>query len=288
MGNRFERIVESIDGLPPFPEVARRILELADAPDVGASDIIEVIQYDQGITANCLKLCNSSYFSLPVKIFTVEQAVALLGLHNIVKIVLVNCKGLSPYMKAHKGYGLSAGELWRHSVASATLSQMLIKKVGLKDDAVLFTAGLLHDVGKLVLDGYIAEKPKELSLLIQKDGLNFTQAEKEIFGIDHAELGGMIAEAWKFPISLVNCIKNHHVNLSGKIIPNMESWVRLSNLAYYVSLADEFCRHHEGISCQINQSLLFQFGLKPEHIREILRELPEEMKVAEEMLKMKN
>ncbi len=173
-------------------------------------------------------------------------------------------------------------------MASATLSQMLIRKVGLKDDAVLFTASLLHDVGKLVLDRYIAENPKELSLLMQKDGLTFVQAEKEIFGMDHAELGGMIADAWRFPISLVNSIKNHHANMVGKIIPNMESWVRLSNLSYYVSLADEFCRHHEGISCQVDQSILFQFGLKAEHIPEILRALPEEMRVAEEMLRIEN
>lgn len=286
MGSRLERIVESIDSLPPFPEVARRILDLADSPDVGAGDILEVIQYDQAITANCLKLCNSSYFSLPVKIFTVEQAVALLGLQNIVKIVLANCKGLSPFMKAQKGYGLSPGELWRHSVASATLSQLLVKKVNLKDDTILFTAALLHDVGKLVLDKHIAENPAEMALLIRKNGLTFTEAEKEFFGIDHAELGGLIAKAWKFPESLINSIRNHHKSMTGKIIPNMESWVRLSNLTYYVTLAHEFCLHHEGISCQVDQAILYQFGLKQNHINEILDVFPDEMKAAEELLKM--
>lgn len=286
MSKQLEKIVDSIESLPPFPEAARRILELADTPEVGAADILEVIQYDQAITANCLKLCNSSYFSLPVKIFTVEQAVALLGLQNIVKIVLANCKGLSPYMKAQEGYGLHPGELWRHSVAAATLSQMLVKKIGLKEDAVLFTAALLHDVGKLVLDKYIAENPAELAALIRKDGLTFTQAEKEVFGIDHAELGGLVAEAWSFPVSLVNSIRNHHASMSGKIIPNMESWVRLSNLSYYVFLAHEFSLHHEGIICQLNQSILFQFGLKQEHINEILDALPDELKVAEELLKI--
>ena len=286
MSKQLEKIVDSIEGLPPFPEAARRILELAETPDVGASDILEVIQYDQAITANCLKLCNSSFFSLPVKIFTVEQAVALLGLQNIVKIVLANCKGLSPYMKAQEGYGLHPGELWRHSVATAALSQLLVKKVGMKEDAVLFTAALLHDVGKLVLDKYIAENPSELALLIRKDGLTFTQAEKEVFGIDHAELGGLIAEAWNFPVSLINSIRNHHASMSGKIIPNIESWVRLSNLVYYVYLAHEFSLHHEGIICQLNQGILFQFRLKQEQLNEILEALPEELKVAEELLQL--
>ncbi|MBW2305095.1 MAG: HDOD domain-containing protein [Deltaproteobacteria bacterium] len=284
--NRVEKIIESIDTLPPFPDVARRILEIADSPDIGAKDILEIIQYDQGITANCLKLCNSSYFSLPVKIFTIEQAVALLGLQNIVKIVLANCMALSPYMKAQKGYGLHPGELWRHSVATATLSQLILKKAGRREDSVLFTAALLHDVGKLVLDRYVAENPAELAALIRKAGLTFTQAEKEVLGIDHAELGGIIAENWKFPVTLVNSIRNHHQSMKEKIIPNMESWVRLSNLMYYVTLAHEFCSHHEGISCRINESILFQFGLKQDHVNEILSEFPDEVKLAEELLKI--
>ena len=287
MTDRLEKIVESVEGLPPFPDVARRILELAEVPEAGVTDILEIIQYDQGITANCLKLCNSSYFSLPVKIFTVEQAVALLGLQNIVKLVLSNCKVLSPYLEAKKGYGMQPGDLWRHSVAAATLSQMLIKKVGLKDDTVLFTAALLHDVGKLVLDEYIAENPEELTSLIRQEGFTFAQAEKEVFGIDHAELGGLIAEAWRFPGSLINSIRNHHLIMSGKTIPNMESWVRMSNLAHYAFLAHDFCLHHEGMTCQVNQGILHQFGLKEEHIHEVFDAFPDQMKLAEEILKIK-
>ncbi|MFZ7112997.1 MAG: HDOD domain-containing protein [Desulfatiglandales bacterium] len=281
-----DKIVASVEGLPPFPDVARRIIELAEVPEAGVGDIVGIIQYDQGITANCLKLCNSSYFSLPVKIFTIEQAVALLGLQNIVKLVLANCRALSPYLEAKKGYGMHPGDLWRHSVGAATLSQMLIKKVGLKDDAVLFTAALLHDVGKLVLDQYIAENPGELNSLIRQEGLTFAQAEKEVFGIDHAELGGLIAEAWRFPGSLVNSIRNHHLSMSGKTIPNMESWVRMSNLAHYAFLAHDFCRHHEGMSCQVNQGILHQFGLKEEHIDAVLYAFPDEMKFAEEILQI--
>ncbi|MBW1702797.1 MAG: HDOD domain-containing protein [Deltaproteobacteria bacterium] len=284
--SRLEEIIKSIENLPPFPEVARRILELAEALDAGPNDTLDIIQYDQAITANCLRVCNSSYFGLPVKIFAIDQAVRMLGLQNIIKIVLANFKGLSPYKKAYKGYGLNSGELWRHSVGCATLSQILLCKAGLQKDSVLFTAALLHDVGKLVLDRYVAENYEEITCLVKKNGLSFVEAEKGILGIDHAEAGGIIAQTWDFPLSLTNSIRNHHESMTGKVIPNLEAWVRLSNLVYHVSPPHLLCSHREGITCKVDQAILFQFGFKQEDINEILDALPAEMREAEEMLKV--
>jgi putative nucleotidyltransferase with HDIG domain len=284
--NRLKKIINSIENLPPFPEAARRILELAEAPDAGPNDTLDIIKYDQAITANCLRVCNSSYFGLSVKIFAIDQAVRMLGLQNIIKIVLANFKGLSAYKKAYKGYGLNSGELWRHSIGCATLSQILLSKTGLQKDPVLFTGALLHDVGKLVLGKYVDENFEEIIYLIKGKGLPFVDAEREILGIDHAEAGGIIAQTWNFPSSLTESIRNHHKNISGKVIPNMEAWVRLSNLVYYVSPAHLFRSNPEGIKCKVDQTILFQFGLKQEDINEVLDEFSAEMRKAEEMLKI--
>ena len=208
--NHLEPILESIDKLPPFPEVARRVLELSRDDDVDYKDIINVIKYDEAITANCLKLCNSSYFGLCVKVFSIDQAVVILGLKNILMIALANSKELSDYSKAQEGYSFSAGELWRHSVTSAIISQLLVKKIDLQEDSVLFTAALLHDVGKIVLNNYIDKDMGNLIELAQKEKLSLIEAEREVFGIDHAELGGIITENWQFPSMLSKSIKNHH------------------------------------------------------------------------------
>lgn len=284
--NQLKKVIKSIENLPPFPEAARRILELAEVPDAGPNDTLDIIKYDQGITANCLKVCNSSYFGLPVKIFAIDQAVRMLGLQDIIKIVLADFKGFSAFKKAFKGYGLNSGGLWRHSIGCATLSQMLLAKTGLQKDSVLFTGALLHDIGKLVLGKYVDENFEEIISLIREKGLPFVEAEREILGIDHAEAGAIIAQTWNFPSSLTESIRNHHKNISGKVIPNMEAWVRLSNLVYYVSPSHLFRYNPEGIKCKVGRVILFQFGLKQEDIDEVLDEFSAEMRKAEDMLKI--
>ena len=283
--NHLESIIGSIDKSPPFPEVARRVLALSRDPDVNFKDIIEVIKYDEAITANCLKLCNSSYFSLRIKVFSIDQAVVKLGLKNILMIALANSKELSAYSKAQEGYCFSPGELWRHSVTSAIISQLLAKKAKLQDDSVLFTAALLHDVGKIVLNNYIEKEMDNLIEFAQKEGLSLIEAEKEVFGLDHAELGGLIAQNWRFPSVLYNSIKNHH-KLSEKFIPNIESWVRLSNLVYYVSLDHSVYSYCKGITSRLETSVLSQFRLKQEDIENVTSILPLELKKIEGLLKM--
>ena len=286
VSTNLESILDSLDTLPAFPEIARRTLELSRDSDVRYKDIIDVIKYDEAITTNCLRLCNSAYYSLRVKVLSLDQAVVMLGLQKITMIVLANCGEFSVYSKAQEGYGLSPGALWRHSVICAILSQLLIKKVNLKEDSILFTAALLHDFGKLVLNNYINGDSCDLIELTQKEELSLIEAEKEAFGIDHAEIGGLIAEIWQFPSMLINSIRNHHKDMSQKFIPNIESWVRLSNLVYYVSLTHSDDSYYRDISCQIDQAILSQFGLKQKHVDEATVELPIELKKMKDLLKI--
>ena len=273
-------ILESIDKLPPFPEIAREILELSSDDDVNFKDIIDVIKYDEAITFNCLKLCNSSYYGLSVKTFTVDQAVIKLGLKNIQMIALASANELSDYSNAQEGYGYGAGELWRHSVTTAIISKLLVKGMSVKEDSILFTSALLHDIGKIVLNNYVGKDMVNLIELAIKEKISLVEAERAVFGIDHAELGGIVAENWKFPSLLSNSIKNHHKSPE-KFIPNIVAWVRLSNLVYHVYLANSVYSHHREIISIIKQSILFQFKLKKEEIDQVMAEIPGELKKVE-------
>jgi putative nucleotidyltransferase with HDIG domain len=281
-----DKIVGSIGGLPPFPEVARRVMELSRDPEVSHREIAEVIKYDDAITANCLKLCNSSYYSLSVKVFSMTQAVNMLGLKNIIMIALASTKSLSAYSKAQQKYCLTKGELWRHSVTTAIISQLLLKRANVNEDSILFTAALLHDFGKIVLDQYVEGDVENLIELTQKEGLSLTEAEQRIFGIDHAELGGIIAEEWNFPNMLVNSIRNHHQEMSSDLIPNVESWVRLSNLVFYLSISKFTQSYHKGLLCQIDSEVLARYRLKTEDIDAVVSSLPAEIRKTEAMLKI--
>jgi putative nucleotidyltransferase with HDIG domain len=273
-------ILESIDKLPPFPEIARKILELSSDDDVNFKDIIDVIKYDEAITFNCLKLCNSSYYGLSVKTFTVDQAVIKLGLKNIQMIALASANELSDYSNAQEGYGYGAGELWRHSVTTAIISKLLVKGMSVKEDSILFTSALLHDIGKIVLNNYVGKDMVNLIELAIREKISLVEAERAVFGIDHAELGGIVAENWKFPSLLSNSIKNHHKSPE-KFIPNIVAWVRLSNLVYHVYLANSVYSHHREIISIIKQSILFQFKLKKEEIDQVMTEIPGELKKVE-------
>ncbi|OQY50346.1 MAG: hypothetical protein B6240_01810 [Desulfobacteraceae bacterium 4572_87] len=250
--NHLGSILESIDELPPFPETARKILELSSDDDVNYKEITNVIKYDEAVTSNCLRLCNSSYYGLSVKTFTIDQAVIILGLKNIQMIALASSKVLSDYSKTQEGYCYSAGELWRHSVTTAIISQLLFKGEGHQEGSVLFTSALLHDIGKIV---------------------------------EHAELGGLIAENWKFPSILCKSIKNHHKS-PDTFIPNIEAWVRLSNLVYHVYLANSVYSHHREIISRVKQSILFQFSLNQKDIEQLTTELPAELKKFESSLRL--
>ena len=278
-------ILEAIDKLPPFPEIARKILELSRDDDVNFKEIIDVIKYDEAITFNCLKLCNSSYYGLSVKTFTIDQAVVKLGLKNIQMIALASANELSDYSNAQEGYGYGAGELWRHSVATAIISRLLVKRINVKEDPILFTSALLHDIGKIVLNNFVSKEMVNMMELAIKEKLSLVEVERAVFGIDHAELGGIVAENWQFPSMLSNSIKNHHKSPE-KFIPNIVAWVRLSNLVYHVYLANSVYSHHREILSNIKQSVLFQFKLKKEDIDQVMTEIPEELKKVEMLFKL--
>jgi putative nucleotidyltransferase with HDIG domain len=111
---------------------------------------------------------------------------------------------------AQKGYGLNQGELWKYSVSSALIARELAEKKGVKETHMIFTAALLKDIGKVILNQYVNDSFEKINVLVTEEGFTFREAEKKVIGIDHAELGGMVAEAWKFSPKMVEIIRHHH------------------------------------------------------------------------------
>ncbi|MDY6949956.1 MAG: HDOD domain-containing protein [Thermodesulfobacteriota bacterium] len=206
-----DAIIARVDKLEPIPQVAHKVMSIVDDPESSLSDLTEVILYDQALTANLLKMCNSAYFALPEKVESVNHAIVLLGMDQIVDLfLLANAAG---GLKAEqKGYDLHEGELWRYSVASALLARKLAERTTGENSHVVFTAALLKDIGKVVLSQYVADSFEKINGLVSQDGYSFKEAEKEVIGIDHAELGGLVTESWNFSSKMVNIIRNHHLS----------------------------------------------------------------------------
>jgi putative nucleotidyltransferase with HDIG domain len=222
-------ILEAMDKVKPFPQVVLKTLKLLEDPDVPASRLLEVIQYDPVVTLRLLQVCNSALFGFRRKVESLQQALVLLGNQGMVRL-LVTFGALELMRDPLPGYGLEREELWHHSVACATLSQALLREVKHPEDPMVFTGALLHDVGKILLNEYAGKKYGEISIMVAEQQRSALEAEREVLGIDHAQLGGLLGERWNLPCSIVTMIARHHEPVHPRQDPMAVCLVHLANI----------------------------------------------------------
>jgi putative nucleotidyltransferase with HDIG domain len=201
-------ILASAGNVKPFPRAAQRALELLNDPLVSAGKLVEVLGLDAGLTAAVLKSANSVALRRSRQVDDVRQALSLMGNERFRELVFA-AASVDFLRGGQEGYHLSPGDLWKHSVATSLMAEVLAKAAGLPRMPVLFTAGLLHDLGKGVLGRYVMGSAGEVLMKIH-EGAAFLEAERQVLGIDHAELGARIAERWNFSPEMAELIRFHH------------------------------------------------------------------------------
>ena len=208
MSQPFQQILQAAAKLPPFPQAAQKALALLENPDVSAANLVAVVELDASLTATVLRTANSAYFGRQGKVDNIKQALTLLGNRSFRDMVVTAAS--SGFMgKGQQGYQLAPGDLWRHSVATGLLAQVLCERLGIQPGPALFTAALLHDMGKLVLTSFVQDKALAIKELVAQ-GKSFLEAERQVLEMDHAELGARIAEGWHFSPAMVELIRFHH------------------------------------------------------------------------------
>lgn len=230
-GMDIDRILQSINDLPAFPATVQKVSELMSDDEYAMTDLVNAVEYDQAITANVLKMCNSAYFGLPRKISSLRQALTYLGRRNIIRIV--STVRISEYYRDVEGYRLKAEKLWEHSVGVALMSRILSEKIYGREESWLFTTGLLHDIGKNVLGEFVNESFQKVMSLVSDENHSFLEAEQTVLGINHAEIGGRIASLWHFPQEMIDTITHHHR-------PDLMEGGDNTG-AYLIYLADQVC-----------------------------------------------
>jgi len=205
-----DQIFEKLDQIPNFPETAQKALRLLQQEEVDFRELERVVRHDAAITANFLKLVNSAAFGLPRKVNSLLQAFSLLGINQIRFILMAACTG--KYLnRPLKGYGLTPREVWIHSLACGIMAEVLARKAGLSRPENLFTAALLHDIGKIALDLFVEGEMESLQETIQKNPeLTFMQAEWMVLGADHAIVGAELLRRWEFPKEVYFAVRAHH------------------------------------------------------------------------------
>ena len=214
-----ESLMQQGRDLPALPKVVMQILEVTGRGETSAKILAQVASQDPMFAARMLRMANSAYYGLPRSVGTLTEAVMMLGNHTLRNLAVVAaahdtlCMGIP-------GYALEDNELWRHSIACAITASYLADVVQYPDKEEAFVAGLLHDVGKVILGRHLETYYAEIQAGLDTPACEFVTLERQIFGFDHAELGGHIALHWNLPKTLAQAIAQHQQpEKNGRITP---------------------------------------------------------------------
>jgi len=259
-----EKIMAKVDAFPSIPGSTAKLLQILEDPETPVQAIEDVLRLDPGMTANVLRMVNSAYFGLPTQVGSVKRAIMLLGMKKIKQLVMASCVG--PVMESPvPGYDLPAGELWRHSIAVSMAAEGLGRELKVDSAEDVFTAALLHDVGKLILGQFVQE---DLVAIQEAAGseVSFEVAEKEVLGIDHAEIGARILSHWSLPDDLVHAVRWHH---------DPESAETPNRTADIVHVANVLCLMmgvgvgREGLRYEPSPVVTQRLGVRPHHVERV-------------------
>jgi len=256
-----------VKAFPGMPATSAKLIKMLKDPESSAAQIEEVLKYDPGLTANILKLTNSAYFGIPAKVSSVKQAVVLLGWKRLLQLVMTMC--MSTVMKKPVlGYDLPHGELWRHSVAVSVAAEIVVKALKIPQADEVFTAALLHDVGKLVLGGFVQNDLHQIEAMVAK-GIAFEVAEFIVLGTDHAQIGAKILEKWSFPESLVNAVHWHH---DPEACENHCTFSDIVHVANILGLMSGNGKGQDRMAVVPSGSVIERLGFNPAHLETLAEE----------------
>lgn len=279
MSSLLPDILNEIKSLEPLPEVAARVLEISGRRDVVPGELVAVIQTDVAMTAKVLRLTNSAYYGFQREIASIHEAGNLLGNSVLVNLVLTACAGR--YFRSYgDGDAESTRNRWERSVENALAASLLARLLGGVDKNRAYTAGLLQNLGLVVLDRFLRTHEPEI-VRATAGGQSRLAAEESVLGLHHAEVGALLAERWSFPDVLVDTIRFHHE-------PELATKDPL--LAHVVHLADEVAAAlHAGrgaaeTSAILRVSALSLEGIDAARLESLAEELALELQQAKEFV----
>jgi putative nucleotidyltransferase with HDIG domain len=244
--------LERATNLPPAPRILPQLLVLLNQPNTESGRLVELISLDSGLTASVLRLCNSAYFGNVLPAGDLQEAVTRLGFRQVYQLVAA-ISGAAALAPALPGYGIEAGGLWQHSVTAAIAAQTLARQLR-ENETLVFTATLLHDLGKVVLASELESVEPRIRQQLDHGEISLLEAELQMLGVQHADTGARLLVRWQFPESMVMAVRCHHHPSEAQPHERLAACVYIGNL----------------IACLIGQSYGF-YSLAWRHKTEALK-----------------
>ncbi|MCP4252925.1 MAG: HDOD domain-containing protein [Candidatus Scalindua sp.] len=272
------RLLLKVKEMPPLPQSIIQILELTKSTKSSACDLAKVCEHDPKLTINMLKLANSSFYGFRREISTISHAIVCLGLDTVKSIALASStqEMLNNEVPA---YALEKGMLWQHSIGCSACARIIAKRIGFKESEEAYIAGLLLDIGKIILSDFAEDEFIQIVEKSKNSKISFDKAEQEVLGFDHAQIGARIIEKWNLPPILVESVQYHH---------QPEKANEYKKITYIVHLADAIsCMLGIGLGCDglmyvVEENTLDILGLSKEDVESIMSELVDKVFGTEE------
>jgi putative nucleotidyltransferase with HDIG domain len=223
------RLPNALRQLPPLPRALGKALALIDDPSSRMSELVQVLSLDSGLTGTFLRMVNSAYYGIPRRVTSLAEAVGYLG-YDTVKSVLFASSTSKVLSTAVPSYQMQPGVLWKHSIAVAAGGEWVAKRCGLTPVSEVYVAGLLHDVGKLVLDAMLNHETQWFAQP-PTSGSTWLEMERLSTGHDHAEVGAIVVRTWNLPDRVVEAVACHHTPSLAERDPWFTAAIHVTNYA---------------------------------------------------------
>lgn len=283
MALTLDELVFDINKLVTLPEVCLKVTAMVDDPDVSIDEIGKVISRDPSLTLKILKISNSAMYGHVSKIDTVSRAITLMGTRQIRDLVLATSafdsfKGISNSL-------VTMEDFWYHSILCGLAANQLSKLCGLRNGEGLFVAGLLHDMGQLIMFNRLPELSQEAILLSMEGSEEYEmhEAEQKVFGFNHMDVGLRLAEQWKLPPYLKYCIGFHH--FPGKS-PDFKQEVSIIHIANTIAVLAELNSDDIELGPVVDDFAWQQIGLDQSIFSKIIENIHQEYTEIETLLNM--
>jgi putative nucleotidyltransferase with HDIG domain len=280
-----EIVMKRIRDIPSLPEVVNRILEIIGKPNTPASEIAKLISYDPGLTTKILRMVNSAAYGFQRQISSIQHGIMILGF-NTVRGLVLSASIFKMFEGQHGEKGLDHRKFWEHSLGTAVAARLMAQELHVPESDDVFSAAMLHDIGKVVLDAYFRQ---DYQLVLQQaarehipcHGPAFYALEEKVLGVTHTGIGSYLATKWKLPITITEVIQHHH---------RPQGAENCQPLVYLVALASELAvlQYEQGgvySREHFTPALVEYFDLSDEDLQDFLELLQADMASADELLK---
>ena len=280
----YSRIVNKITELMPLPETIQKIVTLTRNPDTPLKRISDVLESDEAMASKVLKLANSSFYGFSKQVKTISHAVVCLGF-NTIKQMSLTAHSFSVLDSTLEGYYLDKGAMFQHSFGTALASRLLATKMFYPNAEEVYLMGLLHDVGKVILNQYAEAEFKKVLELYNKGGLAFYEAEREVLGFDHGEIGAAVCQKWNLSDDIVDTIRNHHSPQEASFLNMSVHMVHIANIIVTIMGIGIGAG---GVDQKISEKSLEALHLKEEDISMLMMSIMDELENDETLSSFRN